>query len=126
MVPMEVGAGSFRRDHFNPEDNEAYQRLNLDLIEKARANAQLNLVAYQQRTIRYFDKKAWARPLKVGDLVLRKMMPNMRGHGAFGENWEGPYIIKTVLWEGTYHLTYMDGKLIPKAWNAQHLKKYCQ
>nr|XP_017233243.1 PREDICTED: ethylene-responsive transcription factor ERF011-like [Daucus carota subsp. sativus] len=44
-------------------------------------------------------------------------------HGAFGAKWEGPYIIKTVLWEGTYQLTDMDGRLIPRAWNAQHLKR---
>ena len=69
-----------------------------------------------------------ARPLKTGDLVLRKMMHNMRipAHGALSAKWEGPYIIKTVLWEGTYQLTDMDGRLIPRAWNAQHLKRYYQ
>ena len=128
MVPVEVGAGSFRRDNYDPENNEVNHRLYLDLIEEVRDTAQLKLAAYQQRTRKYFDKKVRARPLKTGDLVLRKMMPNMRvpAHGAFGAKWEGPYIIKTVLWEGTYHLTDMDGRLIPRAWNAQHLKRYYQ
>ena len=64
----------------------------------------------------------------MGDLVLRRVLPNMRvpGHGAFGANWEGPYLIKTVIWEGTYHLIDLDGKLIPRAWNAEHLRKYYQ
>ena len=103
-------------------------RLYLDFIEEVRENARLKLVAYQQRTRKYFDKKVRARPLKVGDLVLRKMMPNMKipGHGAFGAKWEGPYLIKTVLWAGTYHLADLDGNLILRAWNAQHLKKYYQ
>lgn len=108
--------------------NEVNHRLYLDLVEEVRATSQLKLVAYQQRTRKYFNGKVRARPLKVGDLVLRKMMPNMRtpGYGAFEANWEGPYVIKSILWEGTYHLEDLDGKLIPRAWNVEHLKKYYQ
>ncbi|KAK1399685.1 hypothetical protein POM88_009548 [Heracleum sosnowskyi] len=128
MVPVEIGAGSFRRDNYDPENNEVNHRLYLDLVEEVRTTAQLKLAAYQQRTRKYFDSKVRARPLKVGDLVLRRMMPNMKvpGHGVFGANWEGPYLIKAVLWEGTYHLTNLDGKIIPRAWNGEHLKKYYQ
>ena len=128
MVPVEIGTGSFRRDNYDPENNELNHRLYLDMVEEVRADSQLKLAAYQQRTRKYFNRKVRARPLRVGDLVLRRMMPNMRtpGPGVFGANWEGPYIIKTVLWEGTYHLTSMDGKLIPRAWNAEHLKRYFQ
>ncbi|XP_074351517.1 uncharacterized protein LOC141690633 [Apium graveolens] len=58
MVPVEVGAGSLRRDAFIEEDAEVNQRLHLDLLDEARANAQLKLAAYQQRVARYFNKKA--------------------------------------------------------------------
>ena len=53
----------------------------------------------------------------MGELVLRKMIRNIRvpGHRAFDAKWEGPYIIKTVVWDGTYHVTDMDGRLIPRA-----------
>ncbi|KAK1398908.1 hypothetical protein POM88_008771 [Heracleum sosnowskyi] len=128
MLPVEIGAGSFRRDNYDPGNNEVNHRLYLDLVEEVRATAQLKLATYQQRTRKYFDDKVRARPLKVGSLVLRRMMPNMKvhGHGVFGANWEGLYLIKAVLGEDTYHLTDLDGKLIPRAWNEEHLKKYYQ
>lgn len=84
MVPVEVGAGSFRRDNYDAKNNEVNHRIYLDLIEEVRDTAQLKLAAYQQRTHKYFDKKVRARPLKVRDLVLRKMMPNMRVSRTWG------------------------------------------
>ncbi|XP_074355649.1 uncharacterized protein LOC141695290 [Apium graveolens] len=125
MVPVEVGSGSLRRDCYGKEDAEVNQRLHLDLLEETRENSQLRLAAYQQRVARYYNKKVKGQLLKVGDLVLRKVMPNTKNpqHGVFGANWEGPYIIKSILWKGTYHLEDMDGKLIPRAWNAEHLRK---
>ena len=128
MVPVEVGAGSFRRDHYNAEVNEVNHRLYLDMVEEVRTTSQTRLAAYQQRVARYYNGKVRTRPLKVGDLVLRKTMPNTKipGHGVFGANWEGPYKVRAVLWEGTYHLSELDGKRIPRAWNAEHLKKYYQ
>ncbi|XP_074351547.1 uncharacterized protein LOC141690667 [Apium graveolens] len=128
MVPVEVGAGSLRRDVFVEENAEVNQRLHLDLLDEARANAQLKLAAYQQRVARYFNKKVKPIPFKVGDLVLRKVMPNTKiaQHGVLGANWEGPYKVKAILWKGTYRLEDLDGKLIPRAWNAEHLRKYYQ
>ncbi|XP_074336963.1 uncharacterized protein LOC141674137 [Apium graveolens] len=103
MVPVEVGLGSLRRDRYAERDAEVNQRLHLDLLEEARENSQLRVAAYQQRVIRYYNKKVKGQLLKVGDLVLRKVMPNMKNprHGVFGVNWEGPYKIKTILWKGT-------------------------
>ncbi|XP_074342624.1 uncharacterized protein LOC141680242 [Apium graveolens] len=47
MIPVEVGAGSLRRDLFMEEDGEVNQRLHLDLLDEARMNSQLKLAAYQ-------------------------------------------------------------------------------
>ncbi|XP_074347265.1 uncharacterized protein LOC141686107 [Apium graveolens] len=117
MVPVEVGVGSLRRDLFVEEDAEVNQRLYLNLLDEARTNSQLKLVAYQQRIARYFNKKLKFVPFKVGDLVLRKVMPNTKlaHHGVFGANWEGPYKVKAILWKGTYRLEDLDGKPIPRA-----------
>ncbi|XP_063941355.1 uncharacterized protein LOC108201357 [Daucus carota subsp. sativus] len=128
MVPVEVGAGSFRRDHFQEEDNAVNQRLHLDMLEEVRRESQVRLAAYQQRTARFYNSRVKPRPFKVGDLVLRKMMPGMRvpGHGVFGANWEGPYRIRAEIFRGAYYLEDMQGEPISKAWNAEHLKKYYQ
>ncbi|XP_074374821.1 uncharacterized protein LOC141715244 [Apium graveolens] len=128
MIPVEVGSCSFRRDHYDPKANEVNHRLYLDMIEETREDSQARLAAYQQRTARHYNGRVKTLPLRVGDLVLRRVMPNTKvpGHGVFGANWEGPYKVKSVLWEGTYHLTDMNDKLIPRAWNAEHLRKYYQ
>ncbi|XP_074356271.1 uncharacterized protein LOC141695968 [Apium graveolens] len=39
MVPMEICSGSFRRDNYNPMDNEVNHRLYLDLVEEVRATS---------------------------------------------------------------------------------------
>ncbi|XP_074327933.1 uncharacterized protein LOC141665846 [Apium graveolens] len=126
--PVVVGSGSLRRDRYTKEDAEINQRLHLDLLEETRENSQLRLAAYQQRASRYYNKKVKGQLLKAGDLVLRKVMPNTKNpqHGVFGANWEGPYKIKVILCKGTYHLEDMEGKLVPRAWNAEHLRKYYQ
>ncbi|KAK1403386.1 hypothetical protein POM88_002991 [Heracleum sosnowskyi] len=128
MVPVEVGAGSFRIAHYDPENSEKNHRLYLDMIEEIRVDSQARLLAYHQRTARHYNHKVRARPFRVGDLVLRRVMPNTKvvNHGVFGANWEGPYQIKSVLWEGTYHLSDIRGKLIPRAWNSEHLRRYYQ
>nr|XP_017245494.1 PREDICTED: uncharacterized protein LOC108217161 [Daucus carota subsp. sativus] len=128
MVPVEVGAGSFRRDHFQEEDNAVNQRLHLDMLEEVRRESQVRLAAYQQRTARFYNSRVKPRPFKVGDLVLRKMMPGMKvpGQGVFGANWEGPYRVRAEIFGGAYYLEDMQGEPISKAWNAEHLKKYYQ
>ncbi|XP_074374259.1 uncharacterized protein LOC141714652 [Apium graveolens] len=128
IVPVEVGSGSLRRDCYTEEDAEVNQRLHLDLLEETRGNFQPRFTAYQQRVARYYNKKVKGQLLKVGDLVLRKVMPNTKNpqHGVFGANWEGPYKIKAILWKGTYHLEDMEGRLVPQAWNTEHLRKYYQ
>ncbi|XP_074323991.1 uncharacterized protein LOC141660908 [Apium graveolens] len=110
------------------EDAEVNQRLHLDLMDEARINSQLKLAAYQQRIARHFNKKVKSVLYKVGDLVLQKVMPNTKiaQHGVLGANWEGPYKVKAILWKGAYRLEDLDGKLIPWAWNAEHLRKYYQ
>ncbi|XP_074374359.1 uncharacterized protein LOC141714757 [Apium graveolens] len=93
MVPVEVEAGSLRRSKFCYEDSEVTQRIHLDLLEEATIAFQVKLAAYQQRISMFHHRKVKVQPLKVGDLVLRKVMPNTKitSHGIFGANREGPY-----------------------------------
>lgn len=69
------------------------------MIEKTRQDSQARLAAYHQRVARHYNEKVKMCPLKVGDLVLSRVMPNRRipAHGVFGANWEGPYKVKPVV-----------------------------
>ncbi|KAM6594123.1 hypothetical protein CsatA_001826 [Cannabis sativa] len=128
MVPVEIGAGSLRRDVLNISQNEEKQSLYLDLLEEKRDQAYLKNAAYQRRTARYFNSKVKARVMRTGDLVLRRVMPNTKNptHGVFGDNWEGPYLIAEKIGDATYRLAELDGTVIPRAWNHESLKFYYQ
>ncbi|XP_074378432.1 uncharacterized protein LOC141719974 [Apium graveolens] len=47
MVPIEVGAGSFRRDNYDSGEIEVNHRLYLDMIEETREDAQIRIAVYQ-------------------------------------------------------------------------------
>ena len=47
MVPIELGAGSLRRDNFGPEQNMILQRRELDFLEEKWHDSQLRVIAYQ-------------------------------------------------------------------------------
>ena len=128
MLPVEVGAGSLRRDIFNISQNNENQLFCLDLLEEKRNKAHLKNAAYQQRTARYFNSKVKVKALRAGDLVLRRVMPNTKNpsHGVFGDNWEGPYLIAEKISDATYQLATLDGTAIPRAWNSESLKFYYQ
>ncbi|XP_074359147.1 uncharacterized protein LOC141698354 [Apium graveolens] len=78
MVPVEVGARSFRKDNYDSEANEVNHRLYLDMIEETREDAQIMIATYQQRAARHYNSKVRARTFKVGDLVMRLVMPNTK------------------------------------------------
>lgn len=82
MVPVEIGAGSLKRDGFDEQGNEDCLRTNLNLAEKHKEQAQIRVAAYQQRTTRYYNKKAKERPLKQDDLVMKNNTQRQRGIGA--------------------------------------------
>ena len=76
----------------------------------------------------YYNKRVKLRRLNVGDLVLRKVMPDTKDptQGKLGLTWEGPYKVIHYSRQGSYHLETMDRKELPRPWNIEHLKKYHQ
>jgi len=44
--------------------------------------------------------------------------------GKFASNWEGPFRVIENLQNDAYRLEQLDGKVIPRTWNASHLKFY--
>ena len=61
-----------------------------------------------------FNKRVVKQPLKVGDLVLRKMEVSRRAKelGKLTPDCEGPYLIVQEVRSGTFRLQDMDGRPI--------------
>ena len=128
MIPVENKVANHQRTTFNRDDNNSLLATNLDLLEEARNAAHVKVVVYQQRVARYYNRKVHAQQYNVENLVLRLILPGARivSDGTLGPNWEGPFIVKENLGNGAYHLVNMDGAILPRAWNAEHLRPYYQ
>ena len=128
MIPVEVGIPSLRRKAYNQEENHALQCYKLDLLKEKHDLVALRIASYKRQSERSFNSRVKERRFKEGDLVLRKVLPNTNevNVGVLGPNWEGPYIIAEVLQPRTYKIKRLDGKLVPRSWNAEHLRSYYQ
>ena len=95
IIPIETGFPTLRTQSFNPNDNDKLLERNLDLIEEKMENAMVQLVYYQHKLKQGYDARVRLRPLKLGDLVLRKVLCTTKNPtwGKLGPNWEGPYRI---------------------------------
>ncbi|GAV82163.1 hypothetical protein CFOL_v3_25616 [Cephalotus follicularis] len=128
MIPVEIGVHSSRVVHFNEANNEEGLKNILDLVEELRDKATIRVAAYQQRVSRYYNKRVNPRPLREGDLVLlnASIADPIGTIGKLAPNWEGSYKVKTVLRPRTFKLETLGGREIPRAWNAEYLRKYYQ
>ena len=111
---------------YDEEANWEAMRLALDSLPERRGNAALRHEIYRLRMTRAYNKKVHKRPLRVDDLVLRKMEATGRANelGKLTPNWEGPYRIYEEVRDGTYRLETPDGRRLPRTWNVDNLKKY--
>nr|KYP72113.1 Pol polyprotein [Cajanus cajan] len=126
MILVEVGEPSFRRLHFNEASNDASLRAKVDMVDEARHKACIVAEACRQRMTRRFNSNLSPRSFSEGDLVWKAQglaRKNPR-EGKLAANWDGPLRIRHNLRNGAYKLEDLSGKVIPKTWNATHLKKY--
>ena len=73
------------------------------------------------------SSKVKAKLYRAGDLVLRQAeVSRHTEQSKLSPNWEGPYRVTEVLHRGAYRLEELDGKPIPRTWNAQNLRMYYQ
>ena len=98
----------------------------LDEIEERRDQALLRIQNYQHQIESYYNKRVRARPLELGDLVMRKVFENTKelNAGKLGSRWEGPYKIIKVVKPGVYRLQTSRGEEVPRSWNSMHLRRF--
>nr|XP_029148723.1 uncharacterized protein LOC114925322 [Arachis hypogaea] len=121
VIPVEIGEPSPRL--LLAGMSEAVEK---DLIEETREMAHLTETALKQRIALRYNAKVLKRDFEERDLVLRRNdigVPTP-GEGKLAVNWEGPYRVREVLGKGAYKLEKLDGKEIPRTWNAGNLKRF--
>ena len=98
VIPTEVHMANHRVMMYQDKDNGEQLRLNLDLIDEVRADAEYRTTKYKNLMARQYDAMVKPRHFNIGDLVLRKVSLATKNpaHGKLGPNWEGPYRVSTV------------------------------
>lgn len=111
---------------YSEQENELRLREELDFFDEKRDAVRLKMSAYMQRVCRHYNRRVRLRPLKVGDLVLRKSAATGKAKidGKLSANWEGPYEIYQEKRPGTYKLQRTDGSIVTSHWKSDVLKKY--
>ena len=104
VIPVEVYMANHRVMMYQDKDNEEQLRLNLDLIDEVRADAEHRATKYKNLMARQYDTMVKPRCFNIGDLVLRKVSLATKNpaHGKLGLNWEGPYRVINRKRQGSY------------------------
>ena len=86
----------------------------------------IRITSYQRRLVNSYNKRVKPRVFQQSDLVLRKVFENTADPtaGKFQPNWEGPYVVMRAGESESYTIDKMDGTLVPRMWNAMHLRRY--
>ncbi|RDX82514.1 Tf2-11, partial [Mucuna pruriens] len=101
MILVEIGEPSPRTALFESTMNEEELRANLDLLQEVWEIAHIKEYAAKTRVARKYNQK-----------VKNKLMPK----------WEGPFRIIEKVGKGAYRLEHLDGRRIPRTWNASSLR----
>ncbi|RDX92961.1 hypothetical protein CR513_24841, partial [Mucuna pruriens] len=110
MIPVEIGEPSPRIALFEPAVNEEELRTNLDLLQEVQEIAHIKEYAAKARVARRYD------------LVLRKATLRVEKN-KLTPKWEGPFRIAESVGRGAYRLEHLDGRKIPRTWNAVSLRR---
>ena len=126
VIPTEMVVPTARTSIRDPQANNESLIQDLDTVDELRDLARVRMASYQQRIAGSYNKNVRVRRFQVGDMVLRKAFQNTTNpaDGKLAPKWEGPYLIESEAGNGAYRLLTMEGDLLPRAWNAIHLKKY--
>ncbi|KAK2456096.1 hypothetical protein QL285_003492 [Trifolium repens] len=124
VIPVEIGEPSRRTQQpLDEEMNDEALREELDLVEEIRTRASLKEATLKQKVAARHDTKVIPREFDVGSLVLRRNAKDSH-EGKLAPNWEGPYRVRGKTENDAYYLEDLQGKELPRPWNAQKLKQY--
>ena len=83
---------------YQDEENEEQLRLNLDLIDEIRMDAEQRITRYKNLMAKQYDAMVKPRCFNIGDLILKRVSLATRNpvYGKLEPNWEGPYRLSTA------------------------------
>ncbi|XP_039687900.1 uncharacterized protein [Medicago truncatula] len=123
MLPVEIDTPTWRRENFSEEANKVGVQCTMDMIDEVRESAHIREFAAKQRAAQRYNSKVIPRSMKEGNLVLKQVVAPTR-IGKLLPSWEGPYRVKEKLQHGAYKLEELNGKTVPRTWNAINLRHY--
>ncbi|XP_074301294.1 uncharacterized protein LOC141632669 [Silene latifolia] len=117
VIPAETHVPTTRSNLNTIEENKPLLQDSLTLTEELRDAARIRIASYQQTVAKSYKKNVNIRVFKEGDLVLRKVFPNIKDKnaGKLAPIWEGPYLIDSIVGQGAYRLQTLDGEMIPRS-----------
>jgi hypothetical protein len=111
-LPPEIIMGSPRVQAFDESMQEQLLREDMDFIDERRWQAAIRNARYNQALRRYHQRFVHSRNLRVGDLVLRRVL-NREGLHKLSPSWEGPFKVTEVCRLGCVHLATAEGEPLP-------------
>jgi hypothetical protein len=125
VIPVEIGHPSWRI-MYPTQENEQLLREDSDMVEEVREAARIKELSRKQQVAQRYNLRVVPRSFQTGDLVLRRASIGNRNakDGKLQANWEGPFRIKSVAANATYHLETLKGKEIPRTLNVVDLRRY--
>ncbi|KAI3802237.1 hypothetical protein L1987_30367 [Smallanthus sonchifolius] len=126
MIHIEMVIPTARTNIQTPETNNEALAHDLDTVDELKYLAKVRIAAYQQRIAKSYNKNIRIRRFQVGDLLLRKAFQNTTNPSdrKLEPKWEDPYLIDSETGKGAYWLATMEGDILPRSWNAIHIKTY--
>ena len=128
VIPAEVHMAKHRVMEYQDKENEEQLRLNLDLIDEVRMDAEQMTTRYKNLMARQYDAMVKPKHFNIGDLILKRvsLATKNSAHGKLGPNWDGPYRVINCKRQRSYYLEALDGRKLEHPWNVEHLKRYYQ
>jgi hypothetical protein len=102
---------------------EQLWREDVDFIDERRWRVAIRNAWYNQALRRYQQWFVHSRELRVGDLVLRRVL-NREGLHKLSPSWEGPFKVTVIRQLGCVRLATTEGVPLPNPWNIEHLHKF--
>jgi hypothetical protein len=100
--------GSPRVQSFDESMQEQLRREDVEFIDERRWRAVIQNARYNQALRRYHQRFVHSRELRVGDLVLRRVL-NREGLHKLSPSWEGPFKVTKVCRPGCWGPSASEG-----------------